>query len=70
MHAHKQAHFRAEPSATAASAWIGIVEDDRGNVLTRTSMTYSTPSEARFGARLKWIGREGRAAVAARGAAA
>lgn len=54
---HQQVDFAAEPSATARGQWVGVVLDEKGHPLTRTGLTYSTSDEARFGARIKWIGR-------------
>ena len=54
---HQQVDFKAEPSATARGQWIGVVLDDKGRALTRTGLTYDTSDEARFGARIKWLGR-------------
>ena len=54
---HQQVDFTAEPSATARGQWIGVVLDDKGRALTRTGLTYDTSDEARFGARIKWLGR-------------
>jgi len=66
---HQQVEFQAVPSATVAGQWIGIVLDERGHILTRTGLTYDTSDEARFGARIKWLGRA-RELQVARGAAA
>ena len=66
---HQQVEFQAVPSATVAAQWIGVVLDERGHVLTRTGLTYDTSDEARFGARIKWLGRA-RELQVARGAAA
>lgn len=54
---HQQVEFQAERSATAAAQWIGVVMDECGHVLTRTGLTYDTSDQARFGARVKWLGR-------------
>ena len=54
---YQQVNFHAEPSATVAGQWIGVVLDERGRVLTRTGLTYDTSDQARFGARIKWLGR-------------
>ena len=54
---HQQVEFQAVPSATAAGQWVGVVLDERGHVLTRTRLTYDTSDQARFGARVKWLGR-------------
>ncbi len=54
---HQQVVFQAEPSATAACQWIGVVLDEKGHALTRTGLTYDTSDQARFGARIKWLGR-------------
>lgn len=53
----QQVNFQAVPSATVAGHWIGVVLDERGRVLTRTGLTYDTSDQARFGARIKWLGR-------------
>jgi len=66
---HQQVEFQAVPSATVAGQWIGVVLDEQGRVLTRTGLTYDTSDQARFGARIKWLGRS-RELQAARGAAA
>ena len=54
---HQQVEFQAVPSATVAGQWIGVVLDERGHILTRTGLTYDTSDQARFGARIKWLGR-------------
>lgn len=54
---HQQVEFQAERSATAAGQWIGVVMDECGHALTRTGLTYDTSDQARFGARVKWLGR-------------
>ena len=55
---HQQVEFQAVPSATVAGQWVGLVVDASSQrVLTRTSLTYATSDEARFGARVKWLGR-------------
>jgi len=54
---HQQVEFNAERSATVPGQWIGVVVDERGRVLTRTGLTYDTSDQARFGARVKWLGR-------------
>lgn len=55
---HQQVEFQAARSATAVGQWIGIVVDSASQrVLTHTSLTYDTSDEARFGARIKWLGR-------------
>lgn len=66
---HQQVEFQAAHSATVAGQWIGVVLDERGHVLTRTGLTYDTSDQARFGARVKWLGRS-RELQLARGAAA
>lgn len=61
-----QVTFTSSPSATAPGQWIGQVIDEASKqVLTRTSMTYPTRDEAKFGARVKWLGRDTRMALAA-----
>ena len=63
---NQQVTFSSSPSATVSGQWIGQVLDEASQrVLTRTSMTYTTSDEARFGARIKWIGRNARMALAA-----
>lgn len=55
---HQQVEFQASPSATVAGQWVGLVVDvASGRVLTQTGLTYGTSDEARFGARIKWLGR-------------
>lgn len=55
---HQQVDFQASPSATVAGQWIGLVIDvASGRVLTQTSLTFPRKDQARFGARLKWLGR-------------
>ena len=62
----QQVTFSSSPSATAPGQWVGIVVDEASQrVLTRTSMTYTTSDEARFGARIKWLGRNAQMALAA-----
>lgn len=54
----QQIAYKASRSATVAGQWIGLVVDkDTGRVLTQTGLTYGTSDEARFGARIKWLGR-------------
>lgn len=48
--------FLAIPSATVAHAWVGIVTDGRhGRVQLQTIVVYRSASEARFGARRRWV---------------
>ena len=55
---HQQVEFHASPSATVAGQWVGLVIDAAsGRVLTQTGLTYPTSDQARFGARIKWLGR-------------
>jgi len=54
---HQKVEFHSVPSATVSGQWIGVVLDERGHVLTLTGLTYDTSDQARFGARIKWLGR-------------
>jgi hypothetical protein len=66
---HQQVEFKAARSATVAG-WVGLVVDAASQrVLTRTGVVYDTSDQARFGARIKWLGRPG-AIQQARGFAA
>ena len=63
---NQQVTFSSSPSATAPGQWVGIVVDEASQrVLTRTSLTYTSSDEARFGARIKWLGRNAQMAQAA-----
>ena len=63
---NQQVTFSSSPSATSPGQWIGQVLDEASQrILTRTSMTYTTSDEARFGARIKWLGRGAQMALAA-----
>ncbi len=62
----QQVEFQSSPSATAPGQWVGIVVDEASQrVLTCTTVTYTSSDEARFGARIKWLGRGARMAQAA-----
>lgn len=63
---HQQVEFKASHSATAADQWVGLVVDSATQrVLTHTGLTYATSDQARFGARIKWLGRSRQIAQAA-----
>lgn len=62
---HQQVEFQAAKSATVAGQWVGLVVDAASQrVLTRTGLTYATSDQARFGARIKWQGREAKLQMA------
>ena len=63
---NQQVEFQASPSATAPGQWVGIIADASSKrVLTCTTMTYTSSDEARFGASIKWLGRNAQMALAA-----
>ena len=63
---NQQVTFSSYTIPYSPGEWVGIVVDEASHrVLTRTILTYTSSDEARFGARIKWLGRNARMAQAA-----
>ncbi|MFK2876929.1 hypothetical protein [Rhodanobacter hydrolyticus] len=68
---HQQVNFQAEPSATVAGQWIGVVREAvTGKFITQTSLSFPSPSWAIVAAEKKWLRRPALIHSAMAGAAA